>query len=239
MSTNDATDNQFSNASPEVINHDSIPAASSSAGGDTPRTFSRQLLSGNTRGIQQFGSPNLFADSGNNYFGVSKNNVQQVLMGLQPTFGEGFYVTKDGIDASQTTSTDDFIFNSNQDVFKIIEVVTIKAPAYTTLTVPMGQVALDVHQTSYTHNLGFSPVAIGVLPNTESIPSYYPVPRTVYGFSTDNIRYAAVTTGIFTSSTQVIFEINTFLSAIGAAGSFTANIGAGSVKIFLLQETAA
>lgn len=50
MSTNDATDNQFTNAQPEVINHDSIRAADGKAGGETPRTFPRQVLTGNQRG---------------------------------------------------------------------------------------------------------------------------------------------------------------------------------------------
>lgn len=237
--TGDATDNTFSISNPQVIAHDFIQPGESAAGGETPRTFPRQVLTGNARGIQQFGSPNLFADSGNNFFGVSKNTVQQVLMGNQAAFGEGLYVTKDGIDASKAISPDDFIFNSNQDVFKIIDVITIQAEAYTTVTAAMGQVAVDTNKTFYNHDLGFAPIAIGFVPSTAAIPNYFQVPRTVYGISGDNIRYASATTQVYTTSTQIVFQITTFLSAIGALGGFSANISAGSVKVFLLQESAA
>lgn len=238
MSTNDATDNQFSNVSPEVINHDSIPAASSSAGGDTPRTFSRQLLSGNTRGVQQFGSPNLFADSGNNYFGVSKNNVQQVLMGLQPTFGEGFYVTKDGIDVSQSTSEDDFIFNSNQDVFKVKKIIPFSGLTFTSITCNAGEVAMSTLNIIFNQKTPFTfiPVVQGSISSGSG--SYDPLPfqNTII---TDAQRYSVITSQVFASQTQVTLRTTVFISCIGSASTLNVVLTVLPVKIFVLQESAA
>lgn len=150
---NDANDNVVNPTGNNQPASDSVSAAAPFAGGDTPRAFPRQSLTGVARGIQQFGSPDLFVDAGNNYFGVSKDGIQQVLMGLQPTFGEGFYVTKDGIDASTANSADDFIFNSNQNVFKIVktDIVTI-APFSST-----------VSTLSVAHGLNFAPIPVAFL----------------------------------------------------------------------------
>lgn len=51
MATDDATGNIFSSANPEVITHDSIQPGEGIAGGETPRIFPRQNLSGSQRGI--------------------------------------------------------------------------------------------------------------------------------------------------------------------------------------------
>lgn len=213
MATGDATNNQFSDSNPQVINHDSIPAGNSAAGGDTPRIFPRQNLSGNSRGIQQFGSPNLFADSGNNFFGVSKNSVQQVLMGNQPTFGEGFYVTKDGVDVAQTTSPEDFIFNSNQNVFKIVfssDIISIPSSGGNDSTVTLP------------HGLDFTPAIIA-----------YATLAGIFGIcpslSIDN-------TGLVNSIISVeVDATNVYVSAYYPGSTVPAG---NAAKYYLLQETA-
>lgn len=238
MSTVDSTDNQFSISNPQVITHDFIQPGDSAAGGDTPRTFPRQVLTGNSRGIQQFGSPNLFADSGNNYFGVSKNGVQQVLMGLQPTFGEGFYVTKDGVDVSQATSEQDFIFNSNQDVFKIVKIIDFPGISIVSPTCNAGEVSNSIVNINFIQEVPFTYVPAVVGYTQGDVGTYYPFPRTNF-FIFDAQRYFIISSQIFASQTAVTAQIDTFVSCIGSAGSLTVTTVIQPFKIFVLQESAA
>lgn len=156
---NDPTDNASSNvinpAGSSQPSQDSVKPSAPFAGGDTPRAFPRQSLTGMSRGIQQFGTPDLFVDAGKSYFGVSKNNIQQVLMGLQPNFGEGFYVTKDGVDVSTATSNNDFIFNSNQNIFKIVKTDVVTISPFTS----------TVSTLSIVHGLNFAPIPMAFLIN--------------------------------------------------------------------------
>lgn len=66
MSTNDATDNVFSISNPQVITQDSIPAGDSAAGGNTPRIFPRQNLTGNQRGVLNITGQIIIANPDNN-----------------------------------------------------------------------------------------------------------------------------------------------------------------------------
>lgn len=220
---NDATDNVTSlSSSPQA---DSVPVADPFAGGETPRSFSRQDLTGVSRGIQQFGTPNLFVDSGNNYFGVSKNNIQQVLMGLQPTFGEGFYVTKDGIDVSKTTSANDFIFNSNQNIFKIVktDIVTIApfSSTVSTLSVP--------------HGLNFAPIPlaflIGVSVSGPITHANLPLPTFI------NADVGSTTPGVVSFGSWLYCAsdtINVYFQCLNATG---VSPGTFQVRYYLLQNT--
>lgn len=226
--TNSAKDNIQATSSPQVMNHDFIEAASSISGGDTPRLFPRQTLTGNARGIQQFGTPNLFADSGNNYFGVAKNNVTQVLMGNQPTFGEGFYVTKDGIDATTTTSPTDFIFNSNQNIFKIISTGSIS------IDVPNPLPGAAILQGVYAHNLGYTP----------SFTVYGNIPSGAGAYSgtgaLTNLPVIVGGSGAITVMAQASAD-ETYLTIriINMLGAGVSDLGTPWVfKYYLLQETA-
>lgn len=222
---NDGTGNLVDISSTSQPSPDSVPVADPTAGGDTPRLFSRQNLTGNSRGIQQFGTPNLFVDSGNNYFGVSKNDVQQVLMGLQPTFGEGFYVTKDGIDASQTTNASDFIFNSNQNVFKIVKTdlinIGISSSTVSTLSIP--------------HGLTFAPIPMAFLVNVGvSGPvtnANLPLPTFI------NASVGGVTAGIVSFGSYLYTAadtVNVHFQCLNATGSAP---GTFRLRYYLLQET--
>lgn len=223
--TDDAKNNLFNNASPEVISHDSIPAAEPIAGGETPRTFSRQDLTGMSRGIQQFGTPNLFADSGNNYFGVSKNNVQQVLMGLQPTFGEGFYVTKDGVDVSTTENASDFIFNSNQNVFKIVQSKLINA----------GFSSATVSTVSFDHNLDFAPIIQAYLVNVSTAGPITNANLQLPTFVSASI--GGVTAGIVSFGSYLYCAADTVKFHFQLLNATGVSPGTFSIRYYLLQES--
>lgn len=204
---------------------DSVNTAEPFAGGETPRTFSRQDLTGNSRGIQQFGTPNLFVDSGNNYFGVSKNNVQQVLMGLQPTFGEGFYVSKDGVDVSTTTNAGDLIFNSNQNVFKVVK----------TDIVNMNLGSSTITTLSFPHGLNFAPIPLAYLINVTLggaiSNANLPLPTFL------NADIGSTTAGVVSFGSYLYCAADTqkvhfqFLNATGVAP------GVFQIRYYLLQES--
>lgn len=198
------------------------------------RTLPRQISTGNMRGIQQFGTPNLFADAGNEFFGVSKNDIPQVLMGKQPTFGEGLYVTREGVDVTKTTLASDFIFNSNQNIFKIVQKGT-GTIVNNGSTVTTGKIA---------HGLGFVPVALGFLSNATNsvVGTGLGIPLPIYtNASIDTILGAATASG----NPLPIIAFQTYLSVMADELFFyvflinsTGSPVTYEVTYFLLQESA-
>lgn len=79
-----------------------------------------QVASGMSRGIQQLGSDKVYSDGGNQQIIVEDSNEPRVMMGNHATFGEGFYVSKDGTNVKTNTNPANLIFNSSQNVFKIV-----------------------------------------------------------------------------------------------------------------------
>lgn len=124
---------------------------------DLERTLPRQVSAGVSRGVQQLGTPNIFVDSGANQIivadTVNRVTTNRVLMGSQKTFGDGFYVSKPGKKVSTVTDPADFIFNSNQNVFKVVISDSLDFPA---VTVPAGG-DITNQQARIPHNLGFVP----------------------------------------------------------------------------------
>lgn len=235
--TQDATDNIQSIPTPQVVPHDYIDAAPTYAGGDTPRLFPRQTLTGNARGVMQFGTPNLFADSGNNYFGVAKSNstgtsINQVLMGLQPTFGEGFYVTKEGIDVTTAASADDFIFNSNQNIFKIVQIGTGAVSGVDNSAGVNWKAYGGGGHTSIVHGLSFIPSLLCYVTGTSTFfpNSYHLVPTPIAFLSSSAFPWVAYADANV-DSTYVNFYFNVAPGANFASDSY-------NFKYYLLQEAA-
>lgn len=191
---------------------------------DTQRVSPNQIASGVARGIQQFGSDQVYVDSGNNQFVVADSTSPRVVMGNQATFGEGFYVSKSGIDATTNTDPTQWIFNSNQDVFKIIKTDVITE-----------SIDLGVGGTTFTipHNLGFVPTYDVYWFNPLFGGQYHKLPH-----------IAALTVGTpptATMSINIVSEAyvdsnNLYISWIqgNATGIITLTF-----RYYLLQETAA
>lgn len=201
---------------------------------DNQRVLARQTPSGTSRGVQQLGGPSLQADSGNKQITVT-DLVPQVLMGSQPNFGEGFFVTKPGIDVTLANDVGDFVFNSNQDVFKIVEKQTDN------ITNDGSPITIN----QIRHGLNFIPIVQGFLNNESltvggSTTLSIPLP-TWTGASIDTIKGTATNSGnpipiVAFSSYLNIMTDNTFvqtvlLNASGVPLNFV-------VTFYLLQETA-
>lgn len=192
---------------------------------DNQRILARQTPSGVSRGVQQLGGPSLVADSGRKQIIVNDGD-NRVLMGNQPTFGEGFYVSKPGIDVTTATDSADFTYNSNQNAFKII----IEGDA--TFTIPADRVSSLI----IPHNLGFAPLSqvflnqvdVGNVANDINIPL-----PTWLSANIDNVTTHTVTFGswVFASTDTV----NLYITCLNASGG---SLGDIPVKYFILQESA-
>lgn len=189
------------------------------------KVLPRQVSTGLGRGIQQLGSPDVFVDSGNNQIIVARNGINQVLMGDQSNFGEGFYVTKPGIDVTTAKDSSDFRYNSNQNVFKIIKTdvvnLTIASTTVSTVTVP--------------HGLGYAPIVMAFLNNVDlsTVANDINIPLpTFLNASIDTVgNQVKFVTWVFASSDA----FNVYIQCINSSG---VALGQFPFKYYLLQETA-
>lgn len=198
------------------------------------RVLPRQTSTGLARGVQQLGSPNVYVDSGNEQIIVAKtvdanSSNPQVLMGNQPSFGEGFYVTKPGIDVTSAKSNDDFIFNSNQNVFKIVKTGFISVPGYTVANPGVGTFGSNGVEVITSHGLDFVPAIVAYLSDLNS-SNFLQLPY--------SIATGGGTTGVWINVIAQIDETNITVDASALVfGSTTYTASNQTIKYFLLQET--
>lgn len=221
-------DSTYSLRTPDSVSAAAIPQSS------MDRVLPRQTSTGLARGVQQLGSPNVYVDSGNEQIIVAKNSdantsTPQVLMGNQATFGEGFYVTKPGIDATAATNSSDFIFNSNQDIFKIVQTGTITVPDTTAGPAAASNFASSFNTVSVVHNLGFAPVIVAYW-TTISSDVFQPVPFSGFDGSGTAATWTAV--NIEVTSTNIIATATSMVY-----GNTTNSLSGILIKYFLLQES--
>lgn len=174
---------------------------------------------------------NIIADGANDRITVERDNIVQVLMGNQRTFGEGFYVTRTGVDAITNTDPAQFIFNSNQNVFKVV------ASSTASLT---GSSSINNNQTqtqTIAHNLGFTP-AVLIYVNAVSVVGIQG------GGGLTNLPVSYILPGIATSYPIITLQnridsTNLYLDLVchlGTANNFSAYTW--TYRYYLLQETA-
>lgn len=216
-----------------------------SSGTTYPGTFSTPLdlvnpdavLSGTNRGIQNLGSPSLYADGGNNRIVAAPNNNPSVLMGNQPTFGQGFYVGKPGVNVITNTDPSQFIFNSNQNTFKITQsgTYTFNTNAVTSAT--------DSQGATIPHGLGYVPIIIAYTGTASNF--YFPLPYTLttgssLGAGLDSYKAQLQlvidvdTTNIYIGQIRDLF----YMSATGLANGKNYAAQSWPIKYYILQETA-
>lgn len=228
MDTIDPMGTSYNLTQPESSNDATLPEM------ELERTLPRQVSTGVSRGVQQLGTPNIYVDSGSNQIIVSKTDNQvttnQVLMGNQPTFGEGFFVTKPGIDVAQANSTEDFVFNSNQNVFKIVKSGTLRSPALSLSDPGVGVFDTTAAASSVPHDLGYIPAIISYV--FQPGQTYEPMPFNSSNGAGNAARWYTMTSVV--SVVEVYFRIE----ALVFHQSFSIAEGDFTMKYYLLQETA-
>lgn len=215
------------------------------------------MLSGQLRGTQFAGSPTLQIDSTKNiitvkgtpvatgtsvlrvgqvspgYLGlaVGANDMDTLFAGQDPSGVISVKIAKPGFDV-KTAGPNDLIFNSNQNIFKIVKVVDI------TVTLPISATSQIITQ-AVPHGLGYTPAflafhtvpndVVALFPQTVGLnpnpTDFYILPGGTGSLS--NILHCATSI----DSTNVYFSVMYGGSIAGSPYVFTS-------KCYLLQETA-
>jgi hypothetical protein len=158
------------------------------------------------------------------------NGIPTVLLGLRrsttPT-QQGLYVSKDGVDVTQASDSQ-LVFNSNQDLFKIVLTGTL------TNTPPNPLPSGNSSTVSMAHNLGFTPAFVGYLNGSGSS---YLTPGTFYQIP--YITFILVTgTPEPLTYTMSSDGTNIYATISNGGGVGITDLGTTNFKFFLLQETA-
>lgn len=218
--TNPQTQSPYDHFDPNTNSVEDSPVGGQE---DNQRILARQTPSGTSRGVQQLGSPSIYSDSSNNRI-VVEDGLPRVLMGNQPTFGEGFYVSKPTIDATKATDPNQFIFNSNQDILKIVQSGSVSF-AFTSSTISTGTVV---------HGLRFAPMVLAFLNNVG-----------ISGIASNANLPLPTWVGATLDTTNHIVNFSSYISAFTDPQNlyFTLLNASGSpitlpITYYLLQETA-
>lgn len=143
----------------------------------------------------------------------------------------GLRTTQPGAGIDVFTAEDsEFTFNSNNNVFKIVDEGTISSPDISIPAPGAGNYDTEINTTFVSHDLGYTPAVIAFL---EDSSGYFTLPYT----KTTGSGTAATwqTLHAVTTTTQVGFRINAM--ATGGTG-LTLAAGNWTLKYYLLQETA-
>ncbi len=194
------------------------------------RVAPRQVATGMTRGIQQLGSEKVYSDGGNNQIIVEDSNEPRVLMGNQATFGEGFYVTKDGFNAKTNTNAANFIFNSNQNILKV---ATTGTSTYTLNVMPANSSAT----VTVAHGLAVIPAfqvfcTLPAFPGSVATVGVQLMPAFV------TLQDASGLGAILLWCTARADITNLYIDIINPSSGTITNATPLSFKYYILQETA-
>lgn len=181
------------------------------------------------------------ANSLNPYI-VSDGTTNRIILGKQPDGTYGLRVSQSGVDVGTATNSQ-LIFNSNQDVFKIVSKGTTTIPGFSFTPGNSGYSSVTV-----THGLSFTPLAEvyvqGKLLNSSLAlvaSSYVPLPITAsadsimsYYFTGNAGNNYPLTILFAIDSTNLYIEAMYSNPGVGVNGS----VNSIPVSYFFLQETA-
>lgn len=209
---------------------DPLPSTGASTDPDAlGLTIPGSVLTGTSAGIQQLGGPSMFADNSQQHIVVAPGGTPQVVMGNQATFGEGFYVAKTGVNALTNTDPSQWIFNSNQDVFKIIKTGNIIIPGYTTSSTAGVFTTNFSDSTPINHGLTYQPAFLAYL--LVGSTSYYSIPFTNSSGSGATFIQLSITLTVTSSVVQAHSQETVYGNTFDTNSDIT-------VKYYLLQESA-
>lgn len=157
-----------------------------------------------------------FTQTSNGRMLVNDGTNNRVVVGALPDGTFGMKVSQPGIDVT-TATNDKLVFNSGQDVFKIVSKGTAT----------VNQSAGNINKTIVTHNLGYLPIVLAYFGNSGT--SYVPLPMFNYSVGASLTLNQLVYVANITPTT---FEI-WCSTASGSAQTLSF-----PVTYYLLQETA-
>lgn len=169
----------------------------------------------------------------NNAIIANNGTTNKALFGYNPGLGKwGSFVAKEGIDVATNTDPANLIFNSEQNVFKIVSTLNVIFP---TATANFNNSTVSAAATTtIPHGLNYVPILTGVitvLGGYLPLPwiDTYPIQASALGnFNTTMLRVVADATNIYLM-TKVVSS---------GTGSGSTTDGGQPAKIYILQESA-
>lgn len=163
-----------------------------------------------------------------------ESGTDRIIFGRYPDGNYGLKVSKPGVDVS-TAEDNDLIFNSSNNLFKIVDSGTVPM---TLPDIPNGTKA-DVSQT-VAHNLGYSPLVIAFI--TQTNPQSPAVETRLFGASSVQAKSVS-TAGVvisYVSDEKVIASATnvTFNWSVSNAAGYAQQAQTATIKYYLLSETA-
>lgn len=182
----------------------------------------------------------LLIEYDNNRIILRRANKNKLLIGPDSTGGIAVKVAKDGFDADTATAAN-LIFNSSQDIFKIVSKATTSIPSFATAGQKYSYVQIA-------HNLSITPIVqayaqggwvkgdTGVKNTTYiQLPFFAPVSGIGFGYLIPDItasNYYQANIIVAVDSTNITFQVEVSSSIASTT------IAAIPITYFLLQETA-
>lgn len=203
-------------------------------GQPSQRILGRHIVSSQSRGVQTMAGEQIVnnPNTGNPVVAISalKQNIiysdpttqtPRIIAGLLPDNSYGMWVSKPGVDATTASSTD-LIFNSNQDIFKIVQ----------TDTVSVDFISSPFSVFTLAHGLDFAPIPVAFLTDvtdgTASGNFPFPTNLSVTVDLTDGFIKVGASLNVAADATNVYFEC---VNALGI------DLGTFDIKYYLLQES--
>jgi len=233
----DATINPNSKGNIEVISIDALPNVDPIRDPQAqPRVLARQIPPSTARGQMQLGAPNIFTDSANRRITVQDDNQVSTVaignIGLDSSGTQlwGMKVAQTGVDV--TTATDNqLIFNSNQDVFKIVQTGTITATIANGIDTAQQTVQIKAH------NLGYNPGIIAFMSfNNSSGTIFSPMPYLSTGAYVDGGGHSWLQNVVVATCSVDTVNITLIVDAVYALTNSLSPLW--TMQYYLLQETA-
>lgn len=162
--------------------------------------------------------------------------TRRVLMGRGANGFYGLKVSKEGFDVYDA-ALGDLVFNSDNNIFKIIDVVDIDYPE-TSGTQNTAGVENSVNQAIVAHGLSSTPAYVAFATSGGGTGGYTSLPNSFFSsnFSGTALMYGYIDVEI--DETNII--VNNWSIIINTAASAASHVSSsGTVRIYLLQETAA
>lgn len=157
--------------------------------------------------------------------------TRRVLLGKGKDGFYGLKVSQPGIDVFDGASAD-MVFNSDNNTFKIVDIIEYTATSAISITFPGGATYAENSNTIATipHNLGYAPAFLAY---QFFDPGYQLLPYSQFGGAGTAAIW--VTYNVLIDETNIILSVDTLSTG---TGSSTVIFPGNQWKIYLLQETA-
>jgi hypothetical protein len=152
------------------------------------------------------------------------------LYGYNPALGKwGFFLTQTGTDVTTNTDLTKFIFNSNQNIFKILDTKLLTVPALSMLNNTSGSNGTPIDLSAYPATAVILPIAL-----QSGQPSFIWQGIQVLSGA---IGFAGIVTATYSASFTGggVYQLTRGIS--NSASGSTYNDPAYTIKIYILQET--